>query len=282
MTTYAVGDVQGCYEALCCVLKQVNFDPRKDVLWFVGDLVNRGPQSLEVLRFARELDRRARVVLGNHDLNLLAVAEGARKSRVKDSLDEILAAPDCEELLNWLRHQPLIHTDNRLGYTMVHAGIPPIWSISKAHRLAREVEGALRSARRRRFFDGMYGNDPLCWDNNLSGIKRLRVITNYLTRMLFCSADGTLDLEDSVSKVSSRPGFRPWFEHPNPALNGHQIIFGHWAALEGITGKPDVHALDTGCVWGGRLTLLRLSDRTRISCDCRPALPVKLPVKRSG
>ena len=275
MTTYAVGDVQGCYAALRCVLKEVAFNPAKDALWLVGDLVNRGPQSLEVLRFAQSLGKRGKVVLGNHDLHLLAVAEGSRKTRTKDSLDAILDAPDREELLDWLRHQPLIYTDNRLGYTMVHAGIPPIWSLSKAHSLAREVEAALRSDRRRRFLGGMYGNDPLCWNNNLSGIKRLRVITNYLTRMRFCCADGTLDLEDSDSKVSSRPGFRPWFDHKNPALNGHQLIFGHWAALEGVTRQPDVHALDTGCVWGGRLTLLRLNDQTRISCACQPTLPPK-------
>lgn len=269
MATYAVGDVQGCYDQLSCVLGQVNFNRRKDTLWLAGDLVNRGPQSLEVLRFAKSLGKRARVVLGNHDLHLLGVAHGVREARPKDSFRHILKARDRDELLNWLCRQPLLHSDTDLGYTMVHAGIPPIWSPGKAGRLAREVEATLQSNQCKRFLRSMYGNSPLCWKKSLSGMSRLRIITNYLTRMRFCTRDGTLDLEDRDKKTSSRPGFKPWFSHENPALKKQHILFGHWAALEGETNKKNIHALDTGCVWGAQLTLIRLDNRVRYTCDCR-------------
>jgi bis(5'-nucleosyl)-tetraphosphatase (symmetrical) len=270
MATYAVGDVQGCYEQLLCLLEQVNFDSSRDYLWFVGDLVNRGPQSLEVLRLARMLGDHAQIVLGNHDLHLLAVASGAREARAKDTLQAVLDAPDRDQLLDWLRSQPLFHTHSELGYAMVHAGIPPGWSLNKTRKRAREVEQVLQSPWYRDFLDAMYGDEPLRWSKKLKGMERLRVITNYLTRMRFVTADGTLDLEESSSRESKREGFLPWFQHPNAHLQNHKILFGHWSALEGQVDKPafDVYPLDTGCTWGDKLSLIRLEDGKLFQCKC--------------
>lgn len=269
MATYAVGDVQGCYQPLTCLLEQVGFDAQHDQLWLTGDLVNRGPQSLEVLRFAKSLGDSARVVLGNHDLHMLAVVCGVREARHKDTFDALLQAPDLQEIVDWLRCQPLFYTDAKLGYSMVHAGIPPGWSIAKTTKRAREVEQVLRSLWFRDFLDAMYGNEPLRWSKTLRGMDRLRVITNYLTRMRFCTADGTLDLLDKTSKESARLGFLPWFRQPNPNLQGHKIVFGHWAALEGQIEKKNIYPLDTGCVWGGKLTAMKLDDGSFYSCKCR-------------
>jgi bis(5'-nucleosyl)-tetraphosphatase (symmetrical) len=269
MATYAVGDVQGCYAPLVCLLDKVGFNKHRDQLWFVGDLVNRGPQSLEVLRLAKFLGKSARVVLGNHDLHLLAVAYGLRKQRPKDTFDAILAAPDKQELMVWLRAQPLFYADTKLGYVMVHAGIPPGWSLAKTEMRSREVQQILRSRRYRVFLDAMYGNEPARWNKNLKDMERLRVITNYLTRMRFCTADGTLDLEDKSNKESRRRGYLPWFRHPNSSLQGQKILFGHWAALNGQQEKKNIIPLDTGCVWGGKLTMMNLETGSFHSCKCR-------------
>ncbi|MFU6376753.1 symmetrical bis(5'-nucleosyl)-tetraphosphatase [Metapseudomonas otitidis] len=270
MTTYAVGDLQGCLDPLKCLLDRVAFDPVRDRLWLVGDLVNRGPKSLETLRFLFAMRDSVTCVLGNHDLHLLAVAHNVERLKKSDTLREIIEAPDAGDLLDWLRRQKLVHYDEARDIAMVHAGIPPMWTLAKALKRAAEVEEALLDdARLPLFLEGMYGNDPACWDSDLHGITRLRVITNYFTRMRFCKADGTLDLKSKEGADTAPPGYRPWFAHPSRKTRGQKIIFGHWAALEGKCNEPGLHALDTGCVWGGTMTLLNIDNGQRISCDCK-------------
>lgn len=270
MTTYAIGDLQGCLDPLKCLLDRVAFDPARDRLWLVGDLVNRGPKSLETLRFLFAMRDSVTCVLGNHDLHLLAVAHNVERLKKSDTLREIIEAPDAGDLLDWLRRQKLVHYDEARDIAMVHAGIPPMWTLAKALKRAAEVEEALLDdARLPLFLEGMYGNDPACWDSDLHGITRLRVITNYFTRMRFCKADGTLDLKSKEGADTAPPGYRPWFAHPSRKTRGQKIIFGHWAALEGKCNEPGLHALDTGCVWGGTMTLLNIDNDQRISCDCK-------------
>ena len=276
MSVYAVGDLQGCLQPLQCLLKDVAFDPAKDRLWLVGDLVNRGPQSLETLRFLYAMRDSLICVLGNHDLHLLAVAHNRERLKKADTLQEILDAPDRDELLNWLRQQPLLHYDAERDTLLVHAGIPPQWTLSKALKRAAEVQDALRDdTRLPLFLEGMYGNQPARWDKGLRGIERLRVITNYLTRMRFCSADGSLDLKSKEGLDSAPAGFAPWFSYANRKTRKHKIIFGHWAALEGRCSQPNLFALDSGCVWGGAMTLLNLDSGDKHLCHChaqqRPA-----------
>ncbi|MGF6695273.1 bis(5'-nucleosyl)-tetraphosphatase (symmetrical) [Metapseudomonas resinovorans] len=269
MTAYAVGDIQGCLDQLKCLLEQVRFDPVRDQLWLVGDLVNRGPKSLETLRFLYSIRESVVCVLGNHDLHLLAVANNIERLRKADTLREILDAPDCADLLDWLRRQKLLHYDEKRDIALVHAGIPPQWSLRKALKRAAEVEEALQDdARLPLFLDGMYGNEPAKWDSDLHGVTRLRVITNYFTRMRFCRADGTLDLKSKEGLGTAPPGFAPWFSFPERKTRGQKIIFGHWASLEGKCDEPGLFALDTGCVWGGAMTLLNIDSRERISCSC--------------
>jgi bis(5'-nucleosyl)-tetraphosphatase (symmetrical) len=252
-----------------CLLERVKFDRGKDELWFVGDLINRGPQSLEVLLLARSLGDHAKIVLGNHDLHFLAVATGMQPPRGKDTLDAVLQSPERDALVDWLRQQPLFYTDATLGYSMVHAGIPPGWSLARTQKRAHEVEQMLSSSRYLDFLDTMYGDEPLRWSKELRGMDRLRMITNYLTRMRFCTADGTLDLIDKTHAESSRLGFLPWYRYPNPSLESHKLVFGHWAALDGKVEAKNIFALDTGCAWGGRLTLMRLDDSRFFRCKCR-------------
>lgn len=268
MSTYAIGDIQGCYKPLRCLLDQIHFDPTKDTLWIAGDLVNRGPGSLDVMRFLFSIRDSIIAVLGNHDLHLLGVAYANRKPGKQDTLADILHAPDREELLTWLRHLKIMHSDAKLGYAMTHAGIPPQWTLDQAAGYARELEAALRSENFSVFLKDMYGNQPECWDESLSGTDRLRIITNYFTRMRFCRADGTLDLITKDSANEAPEGFIPWFAHPHRKTLDDQILFGHWAALEGKTHTPNVYALDTGCVWGGQLTAMRLEDKQFFSCGC--------------
>lgn len=272
MAVYAVGDLQGCLKPLQCLLEQVAFDPAHDQLWLVGDLVNRGPQSLETLRFLYSIRHAVISVLGNHDLHLLAVAHNIERLKKGDTLREILDAPDRNDLLDWLRLQKLVHHDAERKITLVHAGIPPQWSLNKALRKAAEVEEALRDdARLPLFLDGMYGNEPAKWSKELHGVTRLRVITNYFTRMRFCTADGTLDLKSKEGVGSAPPGFAPWFSHPQRKTRGEKIIFGHWAALEGNCQEPGLYALDTGCVWGGAMTLLNVDNGEYHRCTCPQA-----------
>jgi bis(5''-nucleosyl)-tetraphosphatase (symmetrical) len=266
MSTYAIGDVQGCYEPLCRLLERMAFEPARDRLWFVGDLVNRGPESWHTLRFIRSLGKAAIVVLGNHDLHLLAIAEGVRKPHRDDTLDGILHAPDRDELLDWLRHRPLMHVAE--GYAMVHAGLLPQWDISRALTLAGEVEAALRGEQRHELFLHMYGNSPAQWSDTLDGYPRLRVIINAMTRLRMCTADGVMEFGHKTSPSDAPAGYVPWFDVPMRVSRGTPIICGHWAAL-GLLCRPDVLAIDTGCVWGRELTAVRLEDRQLFQCGCR-------------
>jgi len=273
MTTYVVGDVHGCLPALRCLLDTVRFDPAADTLWSVGDIVNRGTHCLETLRFFYAMRASVVMVLGNHDLHLLAVASGSRKPNASDTLDGILSAPDREELLNWLLHRPLIH--HEYGHTMVHAGIPPQWSLQDAIGHAREVETVLQSPQCTEFLANMYGNEPAAWSDDLTGLPRLRLITNYLTRMRYCTRKGVLDLQSKgtspdvgVPNIGDKK-VSAWFSHPNRKTADERVLFGHWASLQGHTDTPNAIGLDTGCVWGGALSLYNLQSGERTLCECQ-------------
>lgn len=269
MAMYAVGDLQGCLEPLQCLLEHVNFDPARDRLWLVGDLVNRGPQSLETLRFLYSIRHSVTCVLGNHDLHMLAASRSIERLKKGDTLRDILEAPDRDDLLQWVRQQKLLHYDAERNVAMAHAGIPPQWSLKKALKLAAEVEAALLDdALYQPFLDGMYGNEPNKWDSDLHGVARLRVITNYFTRMRFCTSDGKLDLKGKEGVETALPGYAPWFKHQDRRTRDVKIIFGHWAALEGRCDEPNVYALDTGCVWGSAMTMLNVDTLERYLCDC--------------
>lgn len=254
--TYVVGDLQGCYASLRALLNKVGFGS-SDRLWCVGDLVNRGPDSLAVLRFARQLGERFRCVLGNHDLHFLAMVYGGHPQRPGDTLTELLSAPDCADLADWLRCQPLLAEDD--DCVMVHAGIPPLWHLETARANALEVQTILRSAAHRMFFESMYGNEPARWDEGLTGMARHRVIVNYFTRMRLIDARGTMEFSHKGALDALPSGFRPWFRYPSRIEK--TIYFGHWAALDGATASTRMVALDTGCVWGRSLTAVRLQDR---------------------
>lgn len=268
MSIYAIGDIQGCYAALEKLLTEINFHPANDVLWLTGDLVNRGPQSLEVLRLMKSLGSKHKIVLGNHDLHLLAVAYGVKEKHPSDTLDAILSAPDKNELIDWLRHLPLIHHDEEIDFVLVHAGLAPSWPLEDALRLAREVEKLLQGNEPQTFLQSMYGNTPDHWNESLSGMERVRCIVNYLTRMRFCHRDGRLDLSYK-GEIQHKPNdLIPWFEVVDRVNASKNIIFGHWAALNGQAGVPRIYPLDTGCVWGNCLTAMRLEDRRRFSVKC--------------
>jgi bis(5'-nucleosyl)-tetraphosphatase (symmetrical) len=264
MSTYAVGDVQGCYDELRVLLDAMRFDPAVDTLWLVGDLVNRGAQSLETLRFVQSLGNRAVTVLGNHELHLLVVAAGVRKPHRGDTLDSILEAHDRDELLQWLRSCKLMHVEG--GYAMVHAGLLPQWTVSRAAELAREVEAAL-AANDAGLFMHMYGNTPDAWDEALTGYERLRVIINAMTRVRLVDPQGRMEFSHKTGLEDAPAGYMPWFEVPGRASAGTPIVCGHWAAL-GIMLKPDLLSLDSGCVWGRQLSALRLDDRRLFQADC--------------
>jgi bis(5'-nucleosyl)-tetraphosphatase (symmetrical) len=271
MAVYAIGDIQGCYDELRRALDAVDFDAAVDRLWCVGDLVNRGPKSLEVLRFIRNLGKAAICVLGNHDLHLLALAAGNTKHRNETSLAGVLTASDRDELLHWLRHRPLLHFDRAVDFVMLHAGLPPQWDLATAMDCAHELEQVLQSSEADDFFLQMYGNKPDRWTPELSGIARLRFITNCFTRLRYCDADGRLALREKGPPGSQRKGRIPWFEHPQRATREQRIVFGHWSTL-GYVAQHNAWALDTGCLWGGALTLLRL--------DQRPPAPHSVPCAR--
>ena len=266
MATYVVGDIQGCFKPLKRLLKQAGFDWKSDHLWAVGDLVNRGPDSLQVLRWCYRHRDRITCVLGNHDLHLLAVANGLQNRNRNDNLDKVLVARDRDRLLDWLRHCPLIHSER--GYTMVHAGIPHLWSVQQAHDYAAEVEAALRGPAYRKFLARMYGNSPRRWKADLSGYDRLRLITNYLTRMRFVDRNGALDLR-SKGRIPE-PGRKvvPWYSLRQERAGGNRLIFGHWAALQGEVCDEHLLATDTGCVWGGKLSLYCLDTGAWYRCAC--------------
>ncbi len=267
MATYAVGDIQGCLKPLQALLIHIKFNPKLDTLWVAGDMVNRGPESLKTLRFLYHLRHSLKIVLGNHDLHLLAIAAGYRNPTPSDTLNDILNSPDRDILLEWVRQQPLVHHDKKLGYTMVHAGIPPQWSIKKALRYSQEVETVLKSKKINAFLQSMYGNEPSQWNKHLKGMDRLRIITNYLTRMRFCTTTGKLELNTKAGLNSAPVGYLPWYAHTKRKTNNDKIIFGHWAALEGQADHDNVFAIDTGCVWGGKLTMMRLEDQKLFSAN---------------
>ncbi len=257
MSLYAIGDIQGCARELWALLDHLAFDPQHDRLWFVGDLINRGPDSLAVLRFVRELGAAAVVVLGNHDLHLLALAAGNLKYAHKSNLDAVLAAPDRDELLHWLRQRPLLHYDAERELTLIHAGLPPQWTLADARAAAAEVETALRGENYQTFLQALYGNQPERWSPELRGLERLRFIVNCLTRLRFCSVDGRLALKEKGEIGSQTPGLVPWFQVPQRRTRADRIIFGHWSTLGYYAGE-NVWAIDSGCLWGGALTALRV------------------------
>lgn len=269
---YAIGDLQGCCHSLDRLLEQINRstgtandDPMPPALWFAGDLVNRGPDSLGALRRVRALGDQAIVVLGNHDLNLLAVAAGIRRVHRSDTLNSILSAPDREELLHWLRHRPLAHF--AAGHLMVHAGVLPGWSATEVLALAGEVEAELRGPGWRDFLTAMYGDLPNAWNPSLRGNDRLRVIVNALTRIRYATPSGTMEFAAKEALGTGPVGHVPWFECPERKTAEVTVIFGHWSTL-GLVNRPNLIALDTGCVWGGQLTAMRLRDRHIFQIDC--------------
>ena len=254
MATYAIGDVQGCYDELQALLERIGFNRAHDRLWFVGDLVNRGPKSLEVLRFVKNLGETAVVVLGNHDLHLITQFEGFERKRKDDTFGDVLGVPDAKELVDWLRARPMMHAEG--NWAMVHAGLLPQWSVGKALLLANEVEQALRAPDYRDFLANMYGSKPERWDDSLAGWDRLRVIVNAMTRMRFCTPEGAMEFRTTAKTAPE--GYAAWYD----ARSGSEpaIVFGHWSAL-GLKLTERIAGLDTGCVWGGPLTALRLEDR---------------------
>jgi len=260
--TWAIGDVQGCLDSLLALLPKLPSNAR---LWLVGDLVNRGPRSLDALRWAIEQGERVVTVLGNHDLHLLAVAAGIRRAHRTDTLDDILAAPDRDALLDWVRTRPLAHFDD--GWLMVHAGVLPQWSVERTLELAYEVHRMLSGPRWLDFLREMYGNEPAQWSDALRGHDRLRVIVNALTRIRFCTLDGRMEFAAKEGVETAPEGYLPWFDVPGRASAGRPIVFGHWAAL-GWLDRPDLLSIDTGCVWGRELTAVRLRDRRAVRVSC--------------
>ena len=265
MATYAIGDLQGCFDSLQELLGEIGFRQAEDRLWFVGDLVNRGPQSLEILRFVMSLGERAVSVLGNHDLHLLMVADGRVKAHRKDTLGAILEAPDRDELLTWLRGLPLMHVDGE--YAMVHAGLLPSWSVGQALGLARETERALQGPDWRGLMAQMYGNQPDRWDDALSGFERLRVIINAMTRLRVCTPDGRMEFSHKGAIEDIPPGYMPWFAVPGRKSADTTVICGHWSAI-GLLAERNLLALDSGCLWGRRLSAVRLEDRRIYQVSC--------------
>jgi bis(5'-nucleosyl)-tetraphosphatase (symmetrical) len=257
VTRFAIGDIQGCHDELRALIGQIDFKPDRDRLWFTGDLVNRGPKSLDTLRYVRALGDNAICVLGNHDLHLLALAFGTkRKVKSADTLDDIFSARDRDALLEWLMARPLVHFDADRGDLLVHAGLIPQWNAATAASLAREVEAALATDARN-LFDSMYGDQPDRWSDDLKPAERLRFAINVFTRMRICTRDGRIELKMKGSGADVPPPWRAWFEHDNRQSRDVRVIFGHWSA-RGLVRSHGVLGLDTGCVWGGSLTALNL------------------------
>lgn len=271
MAVYVIGDIQGCYRQLKTLLNAVGFKSDKDRLWFVGDLINRGPDSLKTLRFVKQLGDQAVTVLGNHDLHLLSAFYADTNLKSSDTLKPVLKARDSEALMQWLRRRPLMHHDIDLNFTMVHAGVYPGWSISEALRYARKVEAFLQGDKHRSFFNKMYGNQPDFWSEDLQGMDCLRFITNVFTRMRYLKLDLRLDLDAKGSPENLvKSNAKPWFEFKQSAIKHSRVAFGHWSTLP--TGQyGNCFAVDSGCVWGGRLTALRIDKTTPrwYSLPCR-------------
>lgn len=266
MADYAIGDVQGCYDPLMALLEKIHFNDKVDRLWFVGDLVNRGPQSLAVLRFIKNLPKKARITLGNHDLHLLSQLFCKQTwNSTEDTLDEILKAEDAEDIGHWLRTQSIICYDETLNVVMSHAGIAPVWDLQQAIAYAKELEKALHGEVFYDFLNHMYGNQPDFWSSHFQGHERLRVICNFFTRMRYVFSDGRVDLEYKGGPQAAPKNLYPWFLAPSRKPIEVDIVFGHWASLQGRSPSANIHAIDTGCLWGGRLTALKLQDKQRFS-----------------
>jgi bis(5'-nucleosyl)-tetraphosphatase (symmetrical) len=271
MALYLIGDVQGCDEALARLLGRIDFSPSRDQLCLLGDLVNRGPDSLAVLRRCTRLGASAVCLLGNHDLHLLAVAAGARHQHHGDTTGDVLDAPDRAALLDWLRQQRMAWQAQ--GCLMVHAGVPPSWSVPQALALAAEVESVLRGPHCDAWLPAMHGDQPARWSDELTGADRLRCIVNALTRVRFCTPDGTMEFNTKGGPEAAPAGHLPWFAHAHRKTAGSTVAFGHWSTL-GLLNRPDLICLDTGCAWGGQLSAMRLDDnpaqRELIQLPCRP------------
>lgn len=269
MATYAVGDLQGCHAEFEQLLDSIAFSS-EDHLWLLGDLINRGPANLNVMRLVKSMASQVEVVLGNHDLHFLAVYLGGNKPTGNDTFTDVLKAPDADELADWLCRQKLFHIDDTLGYAMVHAGVPHFWSLKKAAQLAAEVEAALRGEHdvsRYEYLHNLYGNKPDLWNDDLAGLDRLRLITNYLTRMRLVDKQGRLDFANKGALSQAPAGWYPWYELRDARRSDKSmsLLFGHWAALDGRTGYARFHALDTGCVWGRSLTAMCLETGEKTS-----------------
>lgn len=277
LATYAIGDIQGCYHAFQALLARIEFNQDKDKLWLVGDLINRGSGTLEVLRWCYAHQDSLRIVLGNHDLHALVVAEGIVSAHRGDTLDTLLAAEDCHVLLAWLRNQSLIYQE--ADYLMVHAGLLPQWTVEQSLSYAAEVESALRGKDYLHFLTHMYGNLPNRWDSDLSGVDRLRVITNAATRLRVCTVEGEMEFKFKGELQDIPHGYLPWFDVPNRASSDMQVIFGHWSAL-GLQQRKNVFALDTGCLWGGQLTAMNLDTKAIVQVDAHP-LDRPIQIKKS-
>lgn len=264
MANLLVGDIHGCFRELQALLAQADFTPDRDTLWLTGDLVARGPDSLQVLRYVKSIAPSVRLVLGNHDLHLLSIYAGIGHNNAKDNLSALLAAPDADQLINWLRHQPLIQVDHSLKLIMTHAGLSPQWDLETALQCAHDVQTMLSSDSYPLLLDAMYGDLPNIWSNTLSGLPRLRYITNALTRIRYCFPNGQLEMQCKESPAKAPAPLRPWFNLPSPIRQQYRIAFGHWAALAGKYTPDGVYALDTGCCWGKSLTLLHWEDQRLI------------------
>ena len=264
MTTYAIGDLQGCYDVLARLLEHIRFDPAQDRLWFCGDLVNRGGQSLETLKLVHSLRERCTVVLGNHDMSLLAIAHRseADQHKVNPDLHRVLFAPERDQLIGWLKHQKLLHVDESLGFAMVHAGLSPKWTLKMAQARAAEVERILQGEQAGRYLKAMYGNQP-GWSPKLGGTDRFRAIVNIFTRMRYCTPNGRIGFEEKGRPGTQQPGFYPWFSVPGHAPRELPIVCGHWSTL-GLFMGLGVYAIDTGAIWGGTLTALELGPEPRV------------------
>jgi bis(5'-nucleosyl)-tetraphosphatase (symmetrical) len=272
MAVYAIGDIQGCGAAFDALLTKLSFRPSRDRLWLVGDLVNRGPDSLGVLRHVIALGRSVTCVLGNHDLHLLAVVAGKRDLGNADTFGDVLGAPDAGEIVDWLRRRPLMHYDAATKHVLVHAGLPPEWTVSQARAQARAVETLLRGRNWRASLRTMYGNEPSAWSHKLDRDEQRRYTINALTRMRYCDRRGRLELRESGPPGSQPKGLTPWFDFPDRRSRDVHIVFGHWAAL-GLLRRKDVTGLDSGCVWGGCLTAVRLDEPARpVRVDCTAAI----------
>lgn len=273
MTTYAIGDIQGCYHAFQALLARIQFDPKSDQLWLVGDLINRGAGSLEVLRWCYQHQDSLKVVLGNHDLHALVVAHDFVTSHKSDTLDALFEAEDCDALLHWLRHQHLVYQED--NYLMVHAGLLPQWTAEQALAYAAEVEAALRGDDYLDFLSTMYGNLPNTWHHALTGTDRLRVLTNAMTRLRVCTEEGEMEFSFKGELKDIPAGFVPWFDVATRATQNMQVIFGHWSAL-GLQQREHVYALDTGCLWGGKLTAMNIHTKEITQV---PSHPLDRPLK---